>query len=391
MDPIYRRGWALMGMAACLAACVLLPGCGLPGAPLPPSLNLPDRVTDLQASRAGNQVSLAWTMPKRTTDKVLLKGNIDVRVCWREADAAPCSTAAGLQLAPGVHGAYTAALPAELASGSPRALTWFVELNNDRGRSAGLSNPAPVLAGEAPPPVTGLTAEMAKNGVILRWTPAVPAGERSATAVRLLRKLLTPPVGKAESGARNPAKSNRNPLAPPPEPAEQTLMVPAGVAPGRALDKSIRFGETYEYRAQRVALVKVEGRAVAGGAVAGRTLELAGALSPPLRIHAVNVYPPAVPDGLVAVATPAANGEPASIDLSWQPDTEADLAGYLVYRREGGEPWQRISPAEPVVGPAFHDAHVEPGHSYQYAVSAVGQDELESARSAVAEESVPNQ
>jgi len=386
MEPIYKRGRAVAGMAACLTACILLSGCGLPGAPLPPSLNLPDRVTNLRASRSGNQVSLTWTMPKKTTDKVLLKGNVRVRVCWREAAATPCVTAAGLQLAPGANGAVTAALPAGLTAGSPRVLTWFVELDNDKGRSAGLSNPAAVLAGEAPPPVTGLTAEMAKDGVILRWTPAVPTGAQSATAVRLLRTLLTPPAGKAKSAAGNPAerktaKQNQSPLAPPPEPVEQTLMVPAGVAPGRALDKDIRFGETYEYRAQRVARVTV----------AGRTLELAGALTPPLLIHAVNIYPPAVPGGLVAVANPAANGEPPSIDLSWQPDTEAGLAGYVVYRREDGEPWQRISPAEPVVGPAFHDAHVEPGHTYEYAVSAVGQDGLESARSAAAEETVPNQ
>ena len=376
MEPTYRRGRAVGGMVAWLAVCLLLSGCGLVGAPLPPSLNLPARVTDLRASRSGDQVSLTWTMPKRTTDKLLLKGSVRVRACWREAAAAPCVTAAGLQLAPGANGALTVALPAGLTSGSPRVLTWFVELNNDKGRSAGLSNPAPVLAGEAPPPVTGLTAEMAKDGVILRWTPAVRAGEQSATAVRLLRKLLTPPAPKPK-----PAGQNKNPLAPPPEPLEQTLIVPAGVAPGRALDKDIRFGETYEYLAQRVARVTV----------AGQTLELAGALSPPLRIHAVNVYPPVVPAGLVAVANPAANGEPPSIDLSWQPDTEADLAGYIVYRREDGQPWVRVSPAEPVIGPAFHDAHVEPGHTYDYAVTAVGQDGLESARSAPAEETVPSQ
>jgi len=315
-------------------------------------------------------------MPKRTTDKVLLVGNITVRVCWREAAAAPCARAAGLQLAPGAKGALTAALTAGLTSGSPRVLTWFVELNNDKGRSAGLSNPARVVAGEAPPPITGLTAETAKDGIILRWAPAVPVGEQSATAVRLLRKLLTPTAAKPQ-----PAESKQSPLAPPPEPVEQTLVVPAGVAPGRALDRDIRFGETYEYRAQRVVRVTI----------ADQTLELAGALSPPLRIHAVNVFPPAVPGGLVAVANSAANGEPESIDLSWQPDTEADLAGYIVYRREGGEPWQRISPAELVVGPAFQDAHVEPGHTYEYAVSAVDQDGLESARSAAVKEPVPIQ
>ncbi len=94
--------------------------------------------------------------------------------------------------------------------------------------------------------------------------------------------------------------------------------------------------------------------------------------------------------GLAAVAVGAENGGEAAIDLSWQPDTEADLAGYIVYRREGGGAWQRISPAQPLVGPGFHDAHVQPGHTYSYAVSAIDQGGHESARSSEAEETVPD-
>jgi fibronectin type 3 domain-containing protein len=95
------------------------------------------------------------------------------------------------------------------------------------------------------------------------------------------------------------------------------------------------------------------------------------------------------------VATPAQNGAGPAIDLSWQPDTGTDVAGYAVYRRaiasasQQPVPWQRISGAQPVAGPGFHDANVQPGQSYQYAVTAIGQNGVESARSATAEESVP--
>ena len=75
-----------------------LAGCGMPGAPLPPSLNLPIPVTDLSAVRTGSQVALAWTMPTKTTDKVLLKGNIAVRVCRNETGAPACSIAATLRI-----------------------------------------------------------------------------------------------------------------------------------------------------------------------------------------------------------------------------------------------------------------------------------------------------
>jgi hypothetical protein len=91
----------------------------------------------------------------------------------------------------------------------------------------------------------------------------------------------------------------------------------------------------------------------------------------------------------VAVAIAPVNGAEVAVDLSWQPDSETDIAGYAVYRREGENTWQRISPAEPLVGPAFHDAHVEPGHTYHYAVSAIDESGHESARSAEAQETVP--
>ena len=363
MNTVRKMGWSVA--AAGLAA--LLAGCGMPGAPLAPSLNLPDPVSDLVAARNGNLVSLTWTMPKKNTDRLLIVGDVQVRVCRKEGVADTCATAASLQLAPKAEGAFTETLPPALATGQPRILTYFVELDNRRGRSAGLSNASAVLGGQAPALVTGLDAEMRRNGILLRWTPESAATALPRTAVRLHRKLLTPPATKPAQG----------PLEPAPEPLQQSLLVESGGQTGRALDKSISFGQKYEYRAQRIARVSVDGRA----------LELAGPLSEPVRIEAVNVFPPAVPAGLVAVAGTGENG--VAIDLSWEPDTEADLAGYIVYRREGAA-WQRLSPAQPVVGPAFHDAQVKAGSTYNYAVTAIDQGGHESARSAEAQESVPN-
>jgi hypothetical protein len=343
-----------------------LQGCGTPGAPMPPSLNLPDRVEDLAAVRAGNQVTLIWTMPKKNTDKLLLKNNVPLRVC-RKLDTGACDAAgADFSLPPGAAGKFTDTLPPALAAGAPRAISYFVELKNQNGRSAGLSNAAVVLAGEAPGPVNGFSGEVRKAGVVLSWTP-----DSETTAIRLHRTLLNPPSAKPKEGL----------LAPPPEQVEQNLLIDPGSATStnRALDKEIRFGEKYEYRAQRVARFAVD----------GKTLELAGELSAPVRVEPVDVFPPAVPVGLAAVATAAENGAEAAIDLSWQPGTDADLAGYAVYRREGDAAWARVSPVQPLVGPAFHDTQVQPGHTYIYAVSAIDQGGHESARSAEAQETVP--
>jgi hypothetical protein len=368
MRPVHRLGWAALPIA--LAAGLTFTGCGTPGAPLPPSLKLPDQVTDLSATRTGNQISLTWTMPKKNTDKLLLKGNVPVRVCRKEG-AGNCVPAGGqLQLAPGADGVFTETLPQPLAAGAPRALTYFVELTNHNGRSAGLSNGAVVLAGEAPGPVAGLAAQVRKDGIALRWTPDhAAAQEPTPTVIRLHRKLLTPPAAKPTQG----------PLAPPPEPVEQSLLVDSGEQSGRALDKEIRFGQVYEYRAQRVARITVD----------GQTLELAGELSAPIRVEALDIFPPAIPTGLAAVATAGDSGTEPSIDLSWQPVTDPDLAGYAVYRCENSGVWQRISPAQPIVPPAFHDAQVQRGHTYRYAVSAIDQLGHESARSIETEETVP--
>ncbi len=352
----------MVAVLAC-ALAVGLTGCGTEAAPQPPSLNLPDRVTNLAATRTGNQVSLTWTMPKKNTDKLLLKGDVSVRVCRKE-DARPCEQADALMLAPGAAGSFSEKLSATLASGTPRALSYFVELRNRNGRSAGLSNAAVVAAGEAPPPVIDLTAEVRKAGVILRWT-----ADEKDSAVRMHRKLLNPPAAKPKEGM----------MAPAPEPVEEDLLVEAG-SHGRALDKSVRFGEAYEYKAQR--LVSVEAGA--------QKLELDGEFSQLTRVEVKDVFPPEVPTGVAAVASEGENGAGPAIDLSWQPGTDADLVGYIVYRREDDGAWQRISPPQPVVGPAFHDAQVQPGHTYHYAVSAVDLGGHESARSAEAQETVPN-
>jgi hypothetical protein len=333
-----KMQWAALPLA--MAAGFGLAGCGTPRAPQPPSLNLPEQVADLAAIRAGNQVSLTWTMPKRNTDKLLLKDDVAVavRVCHKQGAGACVAAGAELAFAPGAQGAFTDTLPAALAAGPPRQLSYFVEIRNRSGRSAGLSN------------ATGQ--------------------ESPAQAVRLHRKLLTPP----------PAKPHEGLLAPQTEPVNQKLLVEAGASSGRALDKEIRFGQSYEYRAQRVARVTVE----------GQTLELDGELSAPVRIEASDVFPPEAPTDLAAVATASEDGAENAIDLSWQPVADADLGGYAVYRREGEAVWQRISAAEPLVPPAFHDTQIQPGHTYRYAVSAIGQNGHESARSAETQETVPN-
>jgi len=352
--------WATLG----LGVLSLLPGCGTPGAPQPPSLGLPGLVQDLSAIRAGTAVKLKWTMPRRNTDRTMIKHEVPVRICRSQAENTSCDPVGPDQMTPpGAEGEYTDNLPTELARGPARRIRYFVELRNKRERSAGLSNPAVVLAGAAPAPIEGLKAEVTKPGVVLSWT-----GNDESSAVRLERELLT----------SNP-KTDHGLLSAPSEPKSQNLLVQPGKQ-SRAMDTGVRVGESYQYRAQRVVRLDENGKA----------LELDGAFSPWVLVNVQDVFPPAVPTGLVAISIEGRDGAGGpSIDLSWQPDTDPKLVGYAVYRAEEGNDWQRISKEPPTITPAFHDATVQAGHRYRYVVTAVDKNGHESARSAEAQETVP--
>jgi fibronectin type 3 domain-containing protein len=76
------------------------------------------------------------------------------------------------------------------------------------------------------------------------------------------------------------------------------------------------------------------------------------------------------------------------VDLIWAPNTDADLAGYNIYRHEqGGQPMKINS--EPVKTPVFRDATAVGGKKYFYSITAVDLRGNESARSEEASETVP--
>jgi len=105
-----------------------------------------------------------------------------------------------------------------------------------------------------------------------------------------------------------------------------------------------------------------------------------------VKVFAHDVYPPAVPSGLQAVFSGV--GQPPFIDLIWSPVTDADLAGYNVYRREDDGPSAKTN-SELVKTPALRDSNVSSGKKYFYSVSAVDLRGNESARSEETSESVP--
>src|SRR5205814_9564997 len=115
-------------------------------------------------------------------------------------------------------------------------------------------------------------------------------------------------------------------------------------------------------------------------------LQVEGEDTLPITVFAHDVFPPAVPTGLQAVASGV--GQAPFIDLIWAPVTDADLAGYNVYRNEPGGAPVKINSAL-VQTPAYRDVNVMSGRKYFYSVSAVDLRGNESARSEEASETLP--
>jgi hypothetical protein len=361
-----RPGMAILALAVVFSV-LSTTGCGSPGAPIAPSLKLPTPVEDLSAARTGNSVELTWTMPTRTTDRVLLKHAVPAEIC-RAVASGPCSAIYKITVDAGKPASYTDKLPADLTQGSPRLLTYRIDLRNHAQKSAGPSNAAYSAAGAPPATLTGLTVQSRRDGVLLSWHSAT---EPELQIVFRIERTL-------ESQA-TPAPATKSPLAPAPSPAKQLLAVEehGGTDPGYALDTDAQLQQQYRYRVERVAALTLSGHAV----------EIQGESSEPVEISTADVFPPAVPQGLVGVA----DEDAGAVDLSWSPQADRDLAGYYLYRRDLGEsfPAKRISAAA-ITSPAFHDTGVVRGHAYAYSISAIDESGNESARTPEVVERLPN-
>ncbi|WP_348267528.1 fibronectin type III domain-containing protein [Edaphobacter paludis] len=332
---------------ACLIA--FASGCASPGPARPPSLHLPHVVTDLSATRTGNEVALRWTTPDKTTDGLNIQPPLTAEICRKLAtQPATCTPVKHLPVHPGPSGA-TDALPSSLTADPATLLTYRVQIFNTNGHSAGLSNPAFAAGGAAPPPVEDVKITPIRDGAMVEWKP-----QSISSFIDLDRNLVQATAPKKPS-TRQPRQLT---VA---TPAEVHLQAGRQTAdPGGTIDPTAQRGETYRYTAQRV-------RAVTLG---GHALEIRSVPSPTITTLMRDTFPPAAPTGLAAVPGTA------SIDLSWEPNTEPDLAGYIVFRQPVASDGtltaapSRLTPT-PIPAPAFSDLTATTGQTYSYRVVAI--------------------
>jgi hypothetical protein len=329
--------------------------------------------------RKGDRVFLNWSVPARTTDLQTVKELGPTRICRSLQPAATQCAAVGevptSQIALPVRtrqrgaekreespniieASYTDVLPPEVEQQHATGLaSYAVETLNADGHSAGLSNPVQVPLAPTLPAPQNLRAQVTAQGIELTWSGRALNREfpGSSYVYRVYR--------------RERASNGENAVGEIPAPAENASF----------LDSTFEWQKTYDYRVTTVTIVSLPNQT---------TQQVEGDDSPWISVFANDIFPPAVPAGLQAVFS--GPGQLPFIDLTWSPDTDVDLAGYNVYRREKGTQFAKIN-AQLVKAPAFRDNGVEAGKSYFYAVTAVDLRGNESERSEEASESAPAQ
>ncbi len=358
----------------CLAGSLLLiatlSGCGTPGAPQPPSLQLSRPVDDLTASRKGNRVELDWTLQRKNTDRTLVKHPPGTSLCRHDGTGLMSTcTAVGevpppkalvqpkkaQEEPPPIHLHYVDSLPPELGQADPAGfVTYAVEEINAHGRSAGLSNQVPIPVAPTIPAPGDLSAQVGAEGVRISWTG--PAPPEAPTGLVYRYRIMRKPVGA---------------------PAYTVVADIEPAATGSYLDKTSDWEQKYEYRITTVTQVDSHGIHTA----------VEGDDSKPVEVFTHDIYPPAQPAGLQAVFSSV--GQKPFIDLTWAPNLEGDLAGYNIFRRAGNGQFEKLNKTL-VQTSSFRDENVEPGKKYVYSVSAVDLRGNESPRSAEASETVPD-
>ena len=369
-------------IALICAFSALLVGCASVGAPLPPSLELVKPPSDLHAVRKGDHVYLSWTIPTHTIDRQSVRHRGPTLICRSlEVVMAECGSPAG-SVAPEPstqwstvpnareRATFVDTLPADLLqTASTRSVSYAVEALNTSSRAAGLSNAVQVPLAPTIPPPPDFKAQLTPNGVQLTWT-----GE-----------LLSLPMSPVNYSYRVYRRLQGT--------GEHTVIgqVVRGIdAHPSLLDQTFAWEKHYEYWLNVVTDVQTGFHPCPSAGTPPIPCfdhaEIEGDDTPLVAVFTHDIYPPAVPTGVQAVFS--GPGQQPFIDVIWAPDTDADLAGYNIYRHEEGATPVKVN-ADLAKSPSYRDKDVVSGNKYFYSVSAVDLRGNESVRSEEASEQVP--
>jgi hypothetical protein len=357
--PAFER---LRAMSVVIAVCFFA-ACAAQGPPQPPRIERPERVTDLAVTQVGRTLELSFTPPALATDGERLSKPLEIEI-FRTV------TPAGQKPAPAVSAktpwmtlgpSRLARTPQDEKVEVPDVLsepefsqavgsTFVFEA---RGLTHGFerrpipaqwSNAAEATLLDVSAAVEDLEGRTTEHAIDLHWTPPTRG---------LAGGALPPVAGYKVYRSKTGKPDSFEPVAETADPAYQ--------------DHDFVFDTTYFYKVR--AVFKQE----------SQTAESDG--SKPFVVTPHDIFPPATPAGLSGIYTAGA------VELIWTGNTEPDLAGYNVYRRDETVPQgagafpQKLN-RELAGTPIYRDTSVEPGHHYAYWVTAVDLAKNESPLSA---------
>lgn len=329
---------AAASLVLLIGGLLALAGCGKKGDPLPPLRTIPQRTDDLKIRQQGRVILLDMTYPVTTVSGLALGGidAVELHELVRptvEGTASPVEerqflaeakvllTLRGSELATAVTGdriqirvPLAANLPAE-----PMAHTFAVRTLKAAETSA-FSNAVTLVPIEPPPPPRDLRLTPRADGVELAWE----IGEENATGFDVFRRQAE------EHGYAEPIRSL---------PAETR----------QYLDTTARYGKRYIYTVRTVANREPLIQSTAAGES---------------EIGYEDRFAPPLPENIVAL------GERDRVRLRWDPSAADDVAGYILYRREPGREFHRITEA-PIVQVEYIDRGLVSGYEYAYRIQVV--------------------
>lgn len=334
-----RRAVALLAVAL---LALSLGACGRKARPVAPELRAPQAVLDLAAVVREASIELTWTLPSHRADGSRLRHLGQARV-FRLEDAGsgepkPAMLDEGRIVGYTEIAAIRLDTPTTSVTGRRatyadrqglalgRRYTYAVLTSDTEGRIGAPSRRVVVtfLAAAAPP--EDVTARADDTQVRVSWR----ASERLLDG--------SPPTGTLSYEVLRGAAPDA-PLEP----------LPSGPVAGLQLsDQNVENDRTYRYAVRTL-------RSLAGTIVVGP-------LSAVVEATPRDTTPPSAPTNLVAIPSEGA------ARLSWTASPDADVTGYIVYRRTGAGPPVRVgSTRAPLT--VFVDRDV-PAGSHGYAVTA---------------------
>ena len=272
-------------------------------------IRIPQPIVDLTARQQGAEVILSWTLPHLNTDgsTATTLASIEIyRSIRKPSSTTGAAPAVGesdlwrvLQTEPAPGREETIDIR-DLLEGQDltevlgREFSYAVKVFNRKGQTAGFSNIVTLWLQPVPHPPGRPSLNPAEEFVEVSWAPSTTNIDGSPVAPGVAFNLYR------ASPERGPAGSPLNPTP---------------VAGSSFRDGSARLGETWVYRVRAV-LDTVRGQ------VESRDSEEAS-------LFHRDLYPPLPPRQLTLVAGRE------FLSLAWFPNSEADLAGYHVFRRQG--------------------------------------------------------